>query len=144
MKAGEKSRKRHEAELAEWDRTMVDGSGEWTTGDWPGWGRYVDLNDWPFDRPRPGEPRIPKRDPIPLPLELPGAGHHIVYRLWDEDDLLYVGVTSNGRERVSDHRGRWIFEVTWEEYPTREAAEWAEKVAIRDEHPIHNVMGAVV
>lgn len=32
--------------LKEWDRTMVDGSGKYGTGDWPGWEKYIGPPPW--------------------------------------------------------------------------------------------------
>lgn len=32
--------------LEEWDRTMVDGNGKFSTSDWPGWEKYIGLPPW--------------------------------------------------------------------------------------------------
>lgn len=32
--------------LQEWDDTMVDGSGNYATSDWPGWEKYIGLPPW--------------------------------------------------------------------------------------------------
>lgn len=69
-----------------------------------------------------------------------------VYRIYDEaDSLLYVGVASSFGRRWSQHSSKqewWPMvhrqTVTW--YGTREDAEAAETVAIRDEKPVYNVM----
>lgn len=67
-----------------------------------------------------------------------------LYRLFDEGDcLLYVGISSRVAIRLSQHfeTQPWFPEVgkiTWETYPTRYLAEWAEKEAIRAERPLFN------
>lgn len=74
-------------------------------------------------------------------------GRTALYRHYDADDrLLYVGITCNPESRGRDHRktasrALWLdqavrFTGVW--YPTRAAAEEAERMAIRREHPLYN------
>lgn len=67
-----------------------------------------------------------------------------VYRIYDNDEqLLYVGITKNVLGRMTKHKRRewWplarYMEITW--FEGREAAKSAERHAIRDENPIHNI-----
>jgi len=70
-----------------------------------------------------------------------------LYRYFDADEaLLYVGITSRRTGRSLQHAGEkaWWGEVaraTWEHFDTREQAADAERRAIRDEQPAHNVVG---
>ncbi|MGW5477640.1 hypothetical protein [Streptomyces sp. NPDC004008] len=71
-----------------------------------------------------------------------------LYRLFDgHDQLLYVGITFNPRDRWLAHsatKGWWKQvarrEVEW--WDTRLDAEVAESKAIRDERPLYNIAGA--
>lgn len=69
-----------------------------------------------------------------------------LYRFYDvEGRLLYVGVTSVGPSRWSDHELHkvwWVRVVrtTVEHYPDRATALAAEQAAILAEQPIHNVV----
>lgn len=69
-----------------------------------------------------------------------------LYRHFDGDSrLLYVGISLSPTYRLSQHRleapwFRAIRNVTIEYLPTRDAALFAEKMAIRRERPIHNVV----
>lgn len=69
-----------------------------------------------------------------------------LYRFFAEDGtLLYVGITSIGAARWKQHSKAqpWWHEVattTTEHFPTREQALAAEKTAIIEEHPLHNVV----
>lgn len=68
-----------------------------------------------------------------------------VYRFYDEEKkLLYVGVTSNPGRRMENHAAEkpWWEEVRVvlvEHFPTRDAALQAEREAIWQEKPLHNV-----
>lgn len=68
-----------------------------------------------------------------------------VYRLRDsEGQLLYVGISSNVPQRLIAHRNdkAWGPQIaSWDvvEYPSRTAAEMAERVAIGSESPLYNV-----
>ncbi|WP_436759376.1 GIY-YIG nuclease family protein [Streptosporangium sp. V21-05] len=70
-----------------------------------------------------------------------------VYRLYDSADvLLYVGVGGNPGRRWQQHRGakHWwgdVARVTLEHHPIRDEALTAERTAIRDENPRHNIAG---
>ncbi|MFF8840492.1 GIY-YIG nuclease family protein [Streptomyces sp. NPDC015130] len=80
------------------------------------------------------------------PCDSPGAT--ALYRFFDaESRLLYVGITSRLRVRMTEHArdyaGTWWPEVDkrsvdW--YPTRTDAGQAERTAIKDEQPLHNVL----
>lgn len=69
-----------------------------------------------------------------------------LYRYFDESDtLLYVGVSISAIGRMAQHRvgSHWfsrVRRVLVENFPTREAALEAERVAIRDERPECNVI----
>lgn len=71
-----------------------------------------------------------------------------VYRLYSKSDvLLYVGITDNLRLRMTQHARTqpwWpqVANVEVEIYKSRRAAERAERRAIRNEHPIENVVHA--
>lgn len=72
---------------------------------------------------------------------------HCVYRVFDEvGQLLYVGVSSDVFLRFAQHAQRapwvaYVASVTFEQHPTREAAEAAEAEAIRTEDPVWNMDG---
>lgn len=89
-------------------------------------------------------------------MPLPGSAHmedvtesaelrtHYVYRLYsEENDLLYVGVTSNFTARfLSHHHKTWWPEVNqWKitKAPNRITGLYLEAEAILTEHPKHNV-----
>lgn len=70
---------------------------------------------------------------------------HFVYRYFDVvGQLLYVGISAAPGMRLQQHAGehwRWFDEVatiTLERYPTRLAAESAERDIIYKENPLHN------
>lgn len=70
-----------------------------------------------------------------------------LYRLYDaEDRLLYVGITVNLQDRMSDHQKQsWWLRVasrTVTLHASRREAAKAEMVAIHDEHPLLNLTGA--
>lgn len=67
-----------------------------------------------------------------------------LYRHYDADDaLLYVGIALNHVSRLNQHRtsASWFYEIARievEHFDSRLAAETAERIAIRDERPLHN------
>ena len=67
-----------------------------------------------------------------------------LYRHFDSEGmLLYIGISFHTLFRLADHRGEssWydnIRTVTIEKFPSREAAEQAERAAIKSELPKHN------
>ena len=69
-----------------------------------------------------------------------------LYRHYDADGaLLYVGISLNAVSRLAQHRdhAHWfqlIARVDIEQHPSREAAIQAEKLAIHNENPRHNLM----
>lgn len=70
---------------------------------------------------------------------------HVVYRVYGDAGLLYIGATSKFDGRMSFHRTRspwWMdmTDVTIEEHPTRDAAFAAERDAILVEQPIFNCL----
>lgn len=71
----------------------------------------------------------------------------VLYRLYAADGtLLYVGITDRLIQRFADHRhhSRWWPEVAGKavtRYAARAEAEGAERAAIRDEDPVHNILG---
>ena len=68
-----------------------------------------------------------------------------MYRHFDKNGkLLYVGVSYTTFERLMQHRAAsdWfdrIVRIEIERFPTREAALWAEEIAIKEEKPLFNV-----
>lgn len=88
-------------------------------------------------------------------LDLPKSGHPdrrdgvvitSLYRLYDEDDdLLYVGISSRLLRRLRVHQrrqvwGKQICYVEWVEFTDRAEAEAAERQVIHNERPLHNVI----
>lgn len=82
-------------------------------------------------------------------MTLPGTGERTaLYRFFDEDDvLLYVGITDRPGRRWEQHMREqpwWptarSHTVRWHE--SREAADTAEREAIRDERPVYNIAHA--
>ncbi len=73
-----------------------------------------------------------------------------LYRFFDASgNLLYIGVSISVVQRLQGHlrEKHWIPEngsLTWTTYETREAAEAAERIAIRHERPAHNVIHSLV
>lgn len=68
---------------------------------------------------------------------------HYLYRIYSADVLLYVGVTVDPEGRMSKHRMRpWWPQVTKVELQpgaSRESALLAERQAIANENPVHNI-----
>ena len=71
---------------------------------------------------------------------------HFVYRVYDaNDELLYVGVTVNVKQRMRLHKSNrvaWygrMATVDTKEYPDKPSARLAEAKAINAEHPEFNV-----
>lgn len=127
VEAAEQMSPEDRAELDAWEDRY---RGQMSGRHWPGWGRFLDLDKWPWPDPRPGEAE-PRVAPPERP-SCPEAGHHVVYFVWSDDDLLYVGVSSNLKNRARHHRLRFgdDVEITWDEYPSRAEADTAEHVAI--------------
>ncbi len=80
-----------------------------------------------------------------VPIERLIGERPIVYRLYDRRRrLLYVGMTITPLgQRLVSHRGwqTWwpeVAYVTSDEFPTKEAATWAERLAIQAEKPLRN------
>lgn len=68
-----------------------------------------------------------------------------LYRYWQEEKLLYIGISINAYSRAKQHQvtAKWWPEathVTFEKFPNRGAVEQAEKDAIKNEKPLYNVM----
>ncbi len=69
-----------------------------------------------------------------------------LYRHFDNDGkLLYVGISLNAVKRLAQHKihAHWfesISQIKIESFETREAAVLAERNAISNENPIHNLM----
>jgi hypothetical protein len=81
-----------------------------------------------------------------LPGEsLPPQSGFYLYRLWDVNArLLYVGVSTRLRDRLSSHQRRWgelVEFATWEEHEDARAMLAAEREAIRNEDPALNKAG---
>lgn len=85
--------------------------------------------------------RRPKRVPL-----RPGATH--LYRHYDTAGrLLYVGISLSAIARLADHKqeSHWFWSIARIEvtaYPTREAAMKAERLTIKRERPLHNIVHA--
>jgi hypothetical protein len=89
-----------------------------------------------------------------LLLSLPSTHSHSrptfsLYRHFDNAGrLLYVGISLNAFHRLAQHKqhSHWfsrVAHVEIERFPTRMAALLAERAAIRDEKPLHNIAGRV-
>ncbi len=96
---------------------------------------------------KPGDCDCPGRKPEGVTLAgMPRRGC-MLYRLWSKDhQLLYVGVSTRLRRRVTQHMANqpWadaIYEVTWDEHPDEMSMLAAEAEAIRVEHPAFNKAG---
>lgn len=86
----------------------------------------------------------------PTPTEAYWRGKHVVYRMYEDGRLLYVGMSRNLPERIRTHRDHVVPSYWWHRHavdrvvvrilPTREAAREAEIAAIRDEAPRYNVL----
>lgn len=69
---------------------------------------------------------------------------HIVYRVFDGSELVYVGCTTNLEQRLDFHASHgWWWPaspvVTSVVFPDRASARTAERAAIRDEEPSANM-----
>jgi predicted GIY-YIG superfamily endonuclease/transcriptional regulator with XRE-family HTH domain len=92
---------------------------------------------------------MPKSLPSPcatgkIPLQHRTA--YVYYAYADDGDLLYVGVTDDLFQRFAEHRNRgkspWfasVGEVKWEQYASRQIAEYVEERQIRALMPRHNL-----
>lgn len=96
-------------------------------------------------RRRAATPRVTRpRAPRPCTDTPPTGMTTALYRRYDADDnLLYVGISDNPRRRGARHRKRSSWAafavragVEW--FPSREAAEAAERAAIETESPLFN------
>jgi len=71
-----------------------------------------------------------------------------LYRYWSvDDDLLYVGISTNPFRRMSDHAvGQLdaISNITIEWFDSREEAEQLEALAIQTERPFYNMKNEVI
>ena len=68
-----------------------------------------------------------------------------LYRLWNGDQLLYVGISKSYLRRLTEHMETqpWaglITKVTTEVYDTRKLAAQAERLAVQTEKPLHNIL----
>lgn len=87
----------------------------------------------------------PERRRKKRPAPEKSDGQTVLYHYYDEDDgLLYIGITSDMRHRLSGHEkaSTWMdFAVrsTIDRFPTREAAEDAERRLVMEKRPLFNV-----
>ena len=68
-----------------------------------------------------------------------------LYRLWNGDQLLYIGISKSYLKRLTEHMDTqpWagsITKVTTEVYNTRKLAAQAERLAVQTEKPLHNIL----
>lgn len=73
-----------------------------------------------------------------------GGQMTFLYRFFDSDNqLLYVGITHRVESRFAGHQRKkpWhlVARIQIEQFPTREEAAQAERLAIQTEHPIWNI-----
>lgn len=87
---------------------------------------------------------------LAMPKAAPLApGVHHLYRHYDGDGrLLYVGISFSALHRLSKHKAiaAWFWSIAKVEitgYATPEEAMLAERIAIRLEKPLHNVVHAI-
>jgi len=91
-------------------------------------------------------PPVPVLPEVELGERAPATA---LYRLWSADGtLLYVGIADNLKARFDDHKKekRWwgdVAKVTVVWYGSRKDAFQAEDIAIKTEHPIHNIAGVI-
>ena len=83
-------------------------------------------------------------EPPPTAVEAIKSNPHVLYRFFDANDrLLYVGITHNPSRRFEKHRARdwWrdVATIRLQVYPTRAAVQAAERRAVANEHPRHNI-----
>ena len=69
---------------------------------------------------------------------------HCLYRFYNEETLLYIGITANPGRRIKEHKrdkGWWegITRITLQHFGSREELAVAEVTAIQSEGPLHNV-----
>jgi hypothetical protein len=89
-------------------------------------------------------PKIEFDDPEPLDLE--GETIHYLYRLLaDDGSLLYVGESNNWTRRLKEHHQEkgWFKQVRFVEvqrFPSAGAAKAAERKAIEEGAPAHNIV----
>ena len=67
-----------------------------------------------------------------------------LYRYWNAEELLYVGISINAYARAKKHRdkSKWWLDathVTFERHPDRVSVMAAEKLAIQNEGPTYNI-----
>jgi transcriptional regulator with XRE-family HTH domain/predicted GIY-YIG superfamily endonuclease len=71
---------------------------------------------------------------------------HVLYRMFDADNrLLYVGLTNNPKDRFGSHRSakHWwsgVATITLETFSTPQELVAAERAAIENEKPLHNIL----
>jgi predicted GIY-YIG superfamily endonuclease len=68
----------------------------------------------------------------------------VVYRLWCDETLLYIGMTMDFRRRIDEHATfkpwfRFVERFTLEPHATLKQAEAAERAAIMTERPVFNI-----
>ena len=92
-------------------------------------------------------------DPARVKVEYLAPPNHppaptCLYRHFDRDGrLLYIGISLNAISRLAGHRdtAHWFYEIARvdiEQYASRREAEAAERKAIYEEKPLHNIAGA--
>jgi len=79
---------------------------------------------------------------------LPGREMHVCYRIFDpEDNLLYVGLSSNLNQRMRQHWWDWLHAVTlhpvieWTTFTSRKEAQTCEQIMIGFLRPPFNSAG---
>lgn len=96
-----------------------------------------------------------KENPPPLKERMPrsvphGPGRHHLYRHFDSDGrLLYVGVSLSTLARLAQHKAEseWFWRIAKVEitaYASRETVLEAERIAIRQEKPLHNIIHSLL
>lgn len=114
------------------------------------------IRRWLNKQPKSQAPT--KKRSAELDTETDGDGHvhsafcadshdppNVLYRMYDSQDrLLYVGITVDPAMRFAHHRGskawwREIARIALSHYDCRVDLARAERAAIRDEHPLHNI-----
>lgn len=125
-------------------------TGAWKEGiDWRMVGNTLEVHADAFERWSEEKRPAPPSAPEPArKRRAPDAGHTNLYRHFDQHGrLLYVGISLRVMYRLQQHLGAssWAGQIARVEiasYPSRDIALAAEKRAIENERPLHNIVHA--
>lgn len=108
---------------------------------------FIALLAWIGKRPIPAKEAPDAASHIYSIVERSVApGNQVLYRMFDADNtLLYVGITNSLQRRLKQHSEekpwfRRIDRIEIERFATRKEVEYAERQAIINEDPLHNIV----